>query len=180
MTNQSFTNDQLHLEQLPQILPLEPIALEPVYCKANFFIRLAISLTLVSVALIVKFQTFSPLPTEAYQNFNWIIAGLSLLCLWWVIFGIFSDKARGYAVREQDISCYYGVIFKKIITQPLLRLQHIELKRGPVERKVGLATIQVFSAGGALHTFELPGLSLQHAEQLRQFMLDHKDVSVHE
>ena len=65
------------------------------------------------------------------------------------------------------------------MSQPITRIQHIELKRGPIERKVGLARLQVFSAGGEMHTFEIPGLPLETAQQLRQFILQHKDMVKH-
>ena len=58
-----------------------------------------------------------------------------------------------------------------------MRIQHIEIERGPLERSAGLATLQVFSAGGAHHTFEIPGLTYEKAIELRQFILNHKDVS---
>ena len=180
MAEINFSNSQLTLEQLPQFEQQQITPLQPMYHKANFLIRLAISLFLITVLTIIKFQTFSPLASTNYTNINWLLLGIALLGLLWLGFGYLSDCAKGYAIREQDISFYSGVIFKKIVTQPLLRLQHIELKRGPIERKVDLATIQVFSAGGALHTFELPGLSLTKAQELRQFILDHKDVTRHE
>jgi len=72
-----------------------------------------------------------------------------------------------------------GLIFKKTVTQPILRIQHIELKQGPIDRKLKLANIQAFSAGGATHTFEIPGLEIKKAEALRQFVLDHKDMNNH-
>lgn len=95
------------------------------------------------------------------------------------IYRNFADPKKGYNVREQDISYKSGLIFNKVVSQPILRIQHVELKRGPVDRKLGLAKLHVFSAGGAMHTFEIPGLSLNDAEHLRQFILSHKDLGVH-
>lgn len=89
----------------------------------------------------------------------------------------FSAKHKHFALREQDLSYASGLIFKKVVTQPILRIQHIELKRGPVARKIGLASLQVFSAGGSLHTFEIPGLPLKTAEAIRHFILQHKDIN---
>jgi membrane protein YdbS with pleckstrin-like domain len=90
-----------------------------------------------------------------------------------------ADPLKTYALREHDLSYSAGLIFKKTITQPILRIQHIELKRGPIERKVGLATLQVFSAGGALDTFEIPGLPLNEAQKLREFILRYKGSTQH-
>jgi membrane protein YdbS with pleckstrin-like domain len=62
------------------------------------------------------------------------------------------------------------------VIQPLSRIQHIELKRGPLERSAGLATSHVYSAGGGAHTFEIPGLPVEQAQGLRQFILQHQDL----
>ncbi|NRA71317.1 MAG: PH domain-containing protein [Gammaproteobacteria bacterium] len=181
-TSPEFSNKQLDSAQLldiPQFSQQQFQPLEPVYWRVNLLLRVLISLVIIAALVIVKYQTFSPLESFPAANIHWLILAISLLLISRIGFGYLSDCAKGYAIRELDISYQSGVIFKKIVTQPFLRLQHIELKRGPFERKVNLATLQVFSAGGAVHTFELPGLSLEQAQQLRQFMLDHKDVTQH-
>lgn len=181
-TGSSFSNQQLDSAQLaaiPQFSQQQFQPLEPVYYRVNLILRLLISVVIIAGLMIVKFQTFAPLSPLPADNINWLILVISLFLICRIGFGYFSDRAKGYAIRELDISFKSGVIFKKTVTQPFLRLQHIELKRGPVERKVDLATLQVFSAGGAMHTFELPGLSLERAQQLRQYMLDSKDVTEH-
>lgn len=96
--------------------------------------------------------------------------------IWSVIYHYFADPKKKYAIREHDIHFQTGWIFQKRTSQPIMRIQHIEIERGPIERKAGLATLQVFSAGGANHTFEIPGLVHEKAIELRQFILDHKDV----
>jgi membrane protein YdbS with pleckstrin-like domain len=68
-------------------------------------------------------------------------------------------------------------VFRGLSCQPILRVQHVEVKRGPFDRWAGLAKLQVFSAGGEMHTFEIPGLPLERAQRIRQYILDHKDVS---
>ncbi|MDU0354869.1 PH domain-containing protein [Paraglaciecola aquimarina] len=97
--------------------------------------------------------------------------------LCWVTFQ--ADKQKYYALRELDVHFSSGLFFKKMVSQPISRIQHIELKRGPIERKAGLASLQVFSAGGAMHTFEIPGLPFANAQQLRQIILKHKSVLTH-
>ena len=89
----------------------------------------------------------------------------------------FADPLIKYALREQDLSLQSGLVFRSLSCQPILRVQHVELKRGPIDRKVGLAKLQVFSAGGALHTFEIPGLPIEDAESIRQFIISHKDAN---
>jgi membrane protein YdbS with pleckstrin-like domain len=106
----------------------------------------------------------------------WTVAILGFLITW---FSHAQDQVKSYALRESDLHYSSGLFFRKIVSQPITRIQHIELKRGPIERKVGLATLQVFSAGGEMHTFQIPGLPVDIALQLRQFILQHKDVVKH-
>jgi len=106
----------------------------------------------------------------------WAVAILGFLFTW---YSHAYDQAKSYALRELDLHYASGLFFQKVVSQPITRIQHIELKRGPIERKVGLATLQVFSAGGEMHTFQIPGLPVETAQQLRQFILQHKDVVKH-
>ncbi|SMF30834.1 hypothetical protein SAMN02745866_02012 [Alteromonadaceae bacterium Bs31] len=87
-------------------------------------------------------------------------------------------RAKGYQLRDQDVSLYLGLVFKKTIIQPISRLQHIEVTQGPLERMFGLATLKLFSAGGASHSLTIPGLKKETAEGLREHILDSKGLAV--
>ena len=121
-----------------------------------------------------------PVPDIFITLGPWVISGVAVLGLIYVGYHFFADPIIKYTLREQDLHFQSGLFFRRIVSQPILRIQHIELKRGPIERKANLATLQVFSAGGTSHTFEIPGLSYQKAVSLRQFIIDHKDLSVDE
>ncbi|QDP03078.1 PH domain-containing protein [Thalassotalea sp. PS06] len=102
---------------------------------------------------------------------------LSVMFLLSFVYQWFAEPMKAYALREQDLSYKSGLFFRKVITQPIARIQHVELKRGPLDRRFELAKLQVFSAGGAMHTFEIPGLELKNAQSIRQFILSHKGGS---
>ena len=73
---------------------------------------------------------------------------------------------------EHDIALRKGIFWRKQIIQPLVRLQHIEVARGPVDKYLELAGLRIFSAGTETETFTIPGLNVATAEQLRQRLLD--------
>lgn len=50
---------------------------------------------------------------------------------------------------------------------PLSRVQHLDLRRGPLERAAGLATLVVHTAGTRLNTVAISGLDDADAERLR-------------
>jgi membrane protein YdbS with pleckstrin-like domain len=175
----NFTNDSVSEAELPQLSHLTFQLLSPAYAKANRYIDLFTTLLLVSVLFIIQLQSFYPLSQEVSNIFRYIIWTVAFIGAVSFTYTVLADKRKFYALREQDLSYKSGVVFRKTVSQPMLRIQHVELKRGPIDRKVGLAKLQVFSAGGALHTFEIPGLPLETAETIRQFILDHKDVNHH-
>ena len=50
---------------------------------------------------------------------------------------------------------------------PLSRVQHLDLRRGPLERRAGLATLIVHTAGTHNSVVTLPGLSPERAVAIR-------------
>jgi len=174
-----FSNQTLLSTDIPSIEKLAQQPIEAIYASTNRILNLSITLCVVMIALLIKYQSFIEISVsteEVMINTVWVIAAFSLS---FTFYKAFADVRKFYALREQDISFTSGVIFKKTVSQPILRIQHVELKRGPIDRKIGLANLQVFSAGGAMHTFEIPGLKLDDAESIRQFILSHKDANHH-
>lgn len=175
----TFTNQVIATKQLPQ---LENVAFQPLaakYAPTHRLVQLVSALLIMLLLLVALYQPFIELPELLTTFLNIALMAVSVIGLASTCYVHFADPKKGFALREQDISYQSGLIFQTTVSQPILRIQHVELKRGPIDRKVGLANLQVFSAGGAMHTFEIPGLELQQAEHMRQFILAHKDINTH-
>lgn len=69
-----------------------------------------------------------------------------------------------YDVTPTDVDLYHGVFVKKRTLVPLVRVQHVETKQGPILRAHGLASVTVSTAG---ESFEIPGLAEEDANALR-------------
>ena len=67
-------------------------------------------------------------------------------------------------VTPTDVDLYHGVFVKKRVLVPLVRVQHVQTKQGPILRAHGLATVTVSTAG---ESFEIPGLAEADANELR-------------
>ena len=173
-----ITTNQL-LGEVPTygIKDMEMQALSEKYAPSNRLINLVSTAALVALLTAVYFQPLIDLSTKLSALLPYCIWALGLIGLLKTIHNSYADVRKRYALRELDLNYSCGLFFYKTFSQPITRIQHIELKRGPVERYFGLATLQVFSAGGATHTFEIPGLPLESAHKLRQFILQHKDIS---
>lgn len=179
MADIPFSNEAISVPQLPSIQDMSPHGLSEKYAPVNRLVNLISTFSLVSLATAVYFQPLFQLPEKLDSSMPHIILALVLIGLLHVLYTSFADVQKTYALRELDLHYSSGLFFRKTISQPITRIQHIELKRGPIERYVGLASLQVFSAGGATHTFEIPGLALDTAQKLRHFILQHKDVALH-
>jgi membrane protein YdbS with pleckstrin-like domain len=166
MSATHFSNPTVSIEQLPSILALDKQSLCKKYAPINRLLNLSLTLLFCLIGTALYFQSVVNLSADFLYSLPYIIWSVALL-------------AKNYTLRELDLHYASGLFFKKVVSQPITRIQHIELKRGPIERKVGLATLQVFSAGGDMHTFQIPGLPIDTAQQLRQFILQHKDVVKH-
>jgi len=53
---------------------------------------------------------------------------------------------------------------------PRARVQHLDVRRGPLQRSIGLATLVVHTAGSRLDAVSLSGLELADAEALRELL----------
>lgn len=178
MHSEEFVNPPV--TRLPDIEQLQFTQLSPLYAKLNLLVNLCFFLLLLLIALTLQWQSWFTLPEFISRHIDLIRQGLSIAALLIPGYFYFADKRKGYALRQHDLSYRSGLIFISVTTQPVLRIQHVELKRGPLERKAGLASLQVFSAGGAMHTFAIPGLPLATAKQIRRFILEHKDTTEHD
>ena len=76
-----------------------------------------------------------------------------------------------YDVDEHGIEIQSGVYFRVVTHIPRPRVQHIDVTQGPLERRFGLGTLVVFTAGTAFARVELPGLAYETATAMRDLLL---------
>ena len=69
-----------------------------------------------------------------------------------------------YEVTATDVLVRSGLIVVKTSVIPMVRVQHVETKQGPIFKAHGLASVTVTTAGSS---FDIPGLAQDEAENLR-------------
>ncbi len=175
-SDKSLSNRQVEFNQT-NLKELNLVSVSPTYRQLNIATGFLTGLFFLLVVVVVQFLTQIDLPNELTALFPAGYALVIFFTAWNIVYHYFADPLLKYAVREHDLNFQSGLIFRSLVSQPILRVQHIEIKRGPLERKCNLATLQVFSAGGASYTFNIPGLEYENAIYLRQFILDHKDLA---
>ncbi|NED98841.1 PH domain-containing protein [Phytoactinopolyspora halotolerans] len=75
-------------------------------------------------------------------------------------------RAWGYAERQDDLLVTHGVMFRKLTVVPYGRMQFVDVDSGPLDRKFGLATVQLHTASPATDA-KIPGLPADEAARLR-------------
>lgn len=76
-----------------------------------------------------------------------------------------------YRVDDQGIEIRRGVYWQVVINVPCSRVQHIDVSQGPIERRYGLGTLVIYTAGTEHAKVELEGLEHGRALQIREHLL---------
>nr|WP_295972820.1 PH domain-containing protein [uncultured Bacillus sp.] len=102
----------------------------------------------------------------------WIIAAAIILFMCSLIFSVFIFpklrwKRWRYEVREQEIELQHGMFIITRTLVPMVRVQHVDTKQGPILRKYSLASVTI-STAATVH--EIPALDIEEAEEMRVFI----------
>ncbi|GAA2430738.1 PH domain-containing protein [Streptomyces macrosporus] len=71
-----------------------------------------------------------------------------------------------YAERADDLLIGRGVVWRRLTVVPYGRMQLVEVTSGPLERRFGLARVQLHTAAATTDA-HIPGLAPEEAERLR-------------
>ncbi|MFJ4775602.1 PH domain-containing protein [Streptomyces sp. NPDC088762] len=90
---------------------------------------------------------------------------LGALAWGWVLLGR-NWRSWRYAERADDLLISRGVLWREETVVPYGRMQLVEVTSGPLERRFGLASVQLHTAAAATDA-KIPGLAPAEAERLR-------------
>ena len=77
-------------------------------------------------------------------------------------------RRLGYAIDGRLLRTVRGWLFHTDTVVPFVRVQHIDLTRGPFDKIFGTATLVVHTAGTHNSIVTLPGLSPDRAAEIRE------------
>jgi len=104
------------------------------------------------------------------------IAGVSVLVALPGAVGLFAAPLRyrrfRFGVSDRLLLVRRGVLGRLEKVGLVAKVQHVDVDRSALERAFGLATLEVFTAGGRRATFQIPGLEPARARALRQRILE--------
>ena len=79
-----------------------------------------------------------------------------------------SFAKKGFALREHDVIFKSGVISETTTIVTNNRVQHVALHQGMLSRIFGLASIELFTAGGSSSDLKINGLLLDDAKKIKE------------
>jgi membrane protein YdbS with pleckstrin-like domain len=106
----------------------------------------------------------------AVTSRNWlagiIVGGAAIGAGWGWWWAAREQRAWGYAERDDDLYVTSGIMWRRLVVVPYGRMQYVDVKAGPLERWLGIATVKLHTASPATSA-TIPGLERAEASRLR-------------
>ncbi|QNU68416.1 PH domain-containing protein [Ruminiclostridium herbifermentans] len=129
-----------------------------------------ISLVIVGLILTVALIIMSRVTfLEAYLIYGYIVAGiiLSYMLLGLFLYPAIEYRQWGYIISDDRVEIRHGIFLIKITVIPIVRIQHITISQGPINRRLGISTINVHTASGV---FAIEGISSEEASAMAEML----------
>jgi len=163
-SNSIILPDNLPIIEKTDFNPVDRKYLKLIYIRQIIFL-IIMGLTILGFLILSKEKIPAFIP--------WILGGFvaALFCYSFII-AYLSFPYRGYLIREKDIAYKRGLIKFKLTSIPFNRIQHVELIQGILAKRMRLASIKVYTAGGSSDDLSIPGLPIEQARQIREFLTE--------
>lgn len=134
------------------------------WITAGVLALIAVPVSLVFVFIAASFWA-APVIVAAVFGF------VGLLTWWMIAWPPVAYRHLSYRVDADGLEIRGGVYFRAVTTVPKSRVQHTDVSQGPLQRKYGLATLTVHTAGTMNAQVQLPGLPHEVALRIRDHLL---------
>jgi len=162
-----FSNNTVDLDLLPKYEETKLQPLQPDYWKV---IVINLVFFLLAIAICIAVVVWLKEETKPHL-WKIIVLYIKFACGLFLTYYL-SYKRRGVAVREKDIIYRSGILSVSTTIIPFVRIQHVALKEGFISRSYNLATLEVFTAGGATGNLNIPGLKIDEAKKIKELLLN--------
>ncbi|MBP6793622.1 MAG: PH domain-containing protein [Saprospiraceae bacterium] len=158
-------NNQVLAREIPKAekLSMESLQKELLYAD---LISLGIVLFIILLSFFISVFIFR----EVGRYFIYILTGILLFFSFLAFAGWKEFYLKGFALREKDIVIQDGWLWRSCQIIPFVRIQHVVLNQGPIDRLFELAEIIIYTAGEeSVHKVE--GMTLARAMDIKEFIL---------
>jgi uncharacterized protein len=98
-----------------------------------------------------------------------VIAAIGLTLSW--VWPEAHYRRLRFGIDATGIAIEYGILWQSRIAVPRARIQHTDVSQGPLQRRYGVGTLKLYTAGSRYTKIELPGLAHADALALRDALL---------
>ena len=85
-----------------------------------------------------------------------------------VVYTILRYRAWRFEVREDTLYIERGVLVTVRTVVPFVRVQHVDARRGPLQRLLGLGSVVVYTAGSRGADVSIPGLDDARTDDVQE------------
>ena len=159
-------------EAVPQpAIQSEPIGFEKFDPRSVPFERVGWGIFL-GIVVFAAAVTLGPIALGGIGKQFFITGACFLTACGLITFMLFWMPRRDYEAKrlrldDLGIEYHHGVFFKHRHLIPRSRIQHTDVSQGPLQRRFGLATLRLHTAGTTNATVSMEGLSHDRAVELR-------------
>jgi len=149
--------------------------------KQSWFVARIITTIIISAILFgIKWFVVSEMKANwaiRYEKYFLITIGISvfLLLLNTFLYPFIEYKQWKYVITEDKVDFSEGIFGVTRTIVPIIRIQHIKLEQGPINRLFKLTNIEIVTAGGS---HKIPNLEVETAEKISEYLKDKIRVKV--
>ncbi|MFC7070724.1 PH domain-containing protein [Halobaculum lipolyticum] len=116
----------------------------------------------IAAVAVVAVRIGAPVPLTAALALAAVVVTLGLVA------AVYRYRVWRFEVRDDSLFIVRGVLTRVDTSVPYVRVQHVDTRRGPLERALGLASVVVYTAGSRGADITIPGLTPARAGELRE------------
>ena len=178
----------MNLDIEPHVVPQPPVSghvaewerLDPRYVTLERRTGAASSAALgvTWLALAIGAVALTPIPARYRVPIFiiWAVASAARLA-WSQYRPILEYRYSSFLLDGDAIEIRRGALFRHVISVPRSRVQHTDVSQGPLERRYGLGTLHIYTAGVSHAQVPLPGLAHSRAIEIRDALLPRDRVA---
>lgn len=163
-----FENPEIALENLPRADHVEWQALDRRFVRRQQ-VRGLMNVAVLAVAAVVFQFLRQRLGSDLPAWGAWLI--VAVVAAGFLAWPVVSVPRKGFALRDRDLVYRTGVLWRSVTAVPFNRVQHVETASTPLDRRFGLASLQLYTAGSSGGDLKIDGLPADAAERMRVFVL---------
>ncbi|WP_349409219.1 PH domain-containing protein [Pseudalkalibacillus sp. SCS-8] len=115
------------------------------------------------VSFVIAFLT----PIPLWISFVILLIAIIIIYLLVYLLPKIRYRVWRYEVREFEIELKYGLFIIRKVLIPMVRVQHVDTKQGPILRHFDLSSVTI-STAATVH--EIPALDNETADQVRDYI----------